>query len=141
MRDSGGGGGDDYAYTDSTNTSDDTTGANYFSDDDYRESNYRASFDYYCPPAYIWGSNICYDPWYDECWYPGPYWYGYYPYWGWGFGYWPYYGGGYRGYYRGGRGGDFFAGRTRTIGSTRGGISYWRGNAGTGYPGSHPICE
>ena len=66
------GGGDDYAYTDSTSSANDTTGANYFSDDDYRESNYRASFDYYCPPAYIWGSNICYDPWYDECWYPGP---------------------------------------------------------------------
>ena len=41
MRDegSGGGDGDDYAYTDSTNASNDTTGANYFSDDDYRESN------------------------------------------------------------------------------------------------------
>ena len=73
MRDggSGGGDGDYYAYTDSTNAANDTTGANYFSDDDYRESNYRASFDYYTPPAYIWGSNICYDPWYDDCWYPG----------------------------------------------------------------------
>ena len=72
MRDEGSGGrdGDDYAYIDSTNASNDTTGANYFSDDDYRESRYRASFDYYAPPAYIWGSNICYDPWYDDCWYP-----------------------------------------------------------------------
>src|SRR5271169_5758368 len=71
--------GDDYVYNDSTNSSNDTTGANYFSDDDYRESSYRASFDYYCPPAYIWGSDICYDPWYDYYtypWYPYPYWYG-----------------------------------------------------------------
>ena len=144
MRDegSGGGDGDDYAYTDSTNASNDTTGANYFSDDDYREANERASFDYYCPPAYIWGSNICYDPWYDECWYPGSYWYGYYPYWGWGwgYGYSPYYGGGYRGYH-GWRGGDFYAGRIRTIGNTRGGVGYFGGRTMGGSPGAIPFAN
>ena len=25
------------------------------------------------------GIEICYDPWYDDCWYPGPYWYGVLP--------------------------------------------------------------
>ena len=133
--------GDDYVYNDSTNSSNDSTGANYFSDDDYRESNYRASFDYYCPPAYIWGSNICYDPWYDQCWYPGPYWTGYSPYWGWGYGYWPYYGGGfgYRGY-RGEHGRGYFAGRTRTIGSTRGGIGYFVGRGAAGSRGGVPYA-
>ena len=137
----GGGDGDYYAYTDSTNASNDTTGANYFSDDDYRESNYRASFDYYAPPAYIWGSNICYDPWYDDCWYPGSYWYGYYPYWGfgYGYGYGSYYGGGYG--YRGYRGGNYYAGRTRTIGTTRGGYGLLGGRSPAGSPSGNPACE
>jgi hypothetical protein len=142
IRDSGSGGrdGDDYAYNDSTNASNDTTGANYFSDDDYRESCYRTSFDYYSPPAYMWGSNICYDPWYDYYWYPGPYWYGYYPYWGWGYGYWPYYGGGFRGYHEGRRG-DFFAGRTRTIGGTRGGDGFLRGRNVASSPRAIPFAS
>ncbi len=137
----GGGDGDYYAYTDSTNASNDTTGANYFSDDDYRESNYRASFDYYAPPAYIWGSNICYDPWYDDCWYPGSYWYGYYPYWGfgYGYGYGSYYGGGYG--YRGYRGGNYYAGRTRTIGTTRGGYGLLGGRSPAGSPRGIPLAS
>ncbi len=146
MRDEGSGGrdGDDYAYIDSTNASNDTTGANYFSDDDYRESRYRASFDYYAPPAYIWGSNICYDPWYDDCWYPTlgyPYWYGYDPYWGMGYGYWGY-GDGYGGYgYRGGYTGNYFAGRTRTIGGTRGGAGFSGARGVAGSPGAGRLAS
>lgn len=138
-RDSGSRDGDDYAYTDSTSASNDTTGANYFSDDDYRESQYRTSFDYYCPPAYMWGTNICYDPWYDNCWYPGSYWDGYYPYWGWGYGYGygSYYGGGYRGGHRG----NFFGGRLRTAGNTRGGDGFLRGRAAAGSPGAIPFAN
>ena len=137
-RDSGSRDGDDYAYTDSTSASNDTTGANYFSDDDYRESQYRTSFDYYCPPAYMWGTNICYDPWYDDYWYPTyPYWNGYYPYYGRGYGYWSYYGGGYRGGHRG----NFFAGRQRTMGGTRGGDGFFRGRATAGSPGAIPFAN
>ncbi len=136
MKDEGSSGGDngDYAYADSSGASNDTTGNNYFSDDDYRSSQYRTSFDYYYPPSYGWGAGI--DPWYGDYgypWdatlvYPYPYWYGGYPYyaWGWGFGF-GYYGYGYGHYYNGGyRGGPFYGGRLRTTGSTRGGEGFLR---------------
>jgi hypothetical protein len=133
----------DYTYNDSTAALSDTSSATYFNDDGYRESQYRMSFDYYCPPSYVWGTGVWFDPWYGDYgypwggWYPTlaypyPYWYGHYPYYGRDYGYWPYYGSG----YRGGRGGNFFAGRPRTTGSTRGGDGFMRARGGTGTPGA-----
>jgi hypothetical protein len=123
IKDDGSGGIDngDYAYADSSGAANDTTGNNYFADDDYRSSQYRTAFDYYSPS---WYGDDDY-PWDATLMYPYPYWDEDYPYygWGWGFGigygygYGRYYNGGYRGGHRGG----IFAGRLRTIGSTRGG--------------------
>jgi hypothetical protein len=141
----------DYAYTDTTDTSSDTTNNNYFSDDGYRSSRYRMSFDYYCPPPYLWGTNIWFDPWYDDygypwygsgLWYPTlvypyPYWYGRYPYYGRDYAYWPYYNSG----YRGGGGGTILAGRLRTTGSTRGGDGFMRTRGTAGAPAPIPIAS
>ncbi|MGA9408243.1 MAG: hypothetical protein WBW71_14005 [Bacteroidota bacterium] len=153
MSDEGSGAGDngDYAYADSSGASNDTTGNNYFSDDDYRSSQYRSAFDYYYPPTYGWDTGI--DPGYGDYgypWdatlvYPYPYWYGSYPYygWGWGFGYGYGYGYGhyYNGGYRGGRGGPFYGGRLRTIGSTRGEGGFLSARGAAGVPGTIPAAS
>ncbi len=120
---SGGSDNGDYAMADTSGAANDTTGNNYFGDDDYRSSQYRAAFDYYSPSWDGWGDGI--DPWYGDYDYPWdamlmyPYsdWDGGYPYYGWdlgfgiGYGYGRYHNGG----YRGGLGGGL-----RMIGSTRG---------------------
>ena len=147
MNDEGSGGRDsgDYAYSDSTDTSSDTTGNNYFSDDGYRSSQYRMAFDYYSPSPYVWGTNAWCDPWYGDygyLWdpmlaYPYPYWYGNYPYYGWGYGFGFYYNAG----YRRGRGGTGFAGRLRTTGSTRGGDGFMRTRNGAGVSAPNPAAR
>ncbi len=129
----GGGNRDDYAYTDTTTSTDSnaTVINNYFYDDDYRAARYRASFSYYYPYSHHWGVSIWYDPYYNDPWpwdpwyYPG-YWYPtlVYPR-----PYWPHYGG-YQPHYwpryaywpnnRPGYGGTFEPGRRRGTGSTRG---------------------
>lgn len=136
----------DYAAADSSGASNDTTGNNYFSDDDYRSSQYRTAFDYYYPSSYgidPWYSDYDY-PWDATLAYPYPYWDGAYPYYGWGWGFGLGYGFGYgyghyyNGGYHGGRGGSFYAGRVRTIGSTRGGVGFLRARGGAVSAGTIP---
>ena len=124
-----GGNNDEYAENDSSSTRSDTTGKNYFSNDDYRSLQYRGTFDYYSPSWYDWGDGV--EPWYggyDYPWdatlmYPYPYWDGGYDDYGWGFG--VGYGYGYGRYRnRGLRGysGSLLGSRRRTVGTTRGAL-------------------
>ena len=141
----GGGNRDDYGYTDTTTVADSnaTTVNNYFYDDGYRSSRYRASFHYYYPHSPLWGVSVWYDPYYSDPWspwdpwyypgywyptlvYPTPYWHhygGYHPYYWPRYAYWP--------NNRPGYAGTFEPGRRRGTGSTRGDDGNGRIRGGT----------